>query len=252
LTVHVHRGSSNPPTTSFFHIFRFCNLQLEIPAHLLLNCTNPQGRAARFDHSITDYFIPVHNDEQNVANLLLAPGPQSITFSPLWKFPCSNLVIINVKYDEKAKPTELANDMSLALIKSPNNNNNNFSYNCLLLEEYEIQQQRSSTLMAMISLHPQLAVVVWLNLVVHLNRKTANTNAVVATGFVRPCPPYTALRLRSVSRPQSCWICFWGFCFFRGEPTCCKVLFSHTVVPQPSMGSVTSCSLHHRGKKKPK
>jgi hypothetical protein len=28
-------------------------------------------------------------------------------------------------YDEKAKPTELANDMILALIKCPNNNNNN-------------------------------------------------------------------------------------------------------------------------------
>jgi hypothetical protein len=55
------------------HMCRFCKLHLETPAHLLLNCTNPQVRAARFDHSITDYFIPLHNDEQNVANLLLAP-----------------------------------------------------------------------------------------------------------------------------------------------------------------------------------
>jgi hypothetical protein len=31
-------------------------------------------RAARFDHSIRDYFIPLHNDKQNAANLLLAPA----------------------------------------------------------------------------------------------------------------------------------------------------------------------------------
>jgi hypothetical protein len=59
-----------------------------VPKHLILllplNCLERLGefvsilvkvRAARFDHSITDYFIPLHtgNDEQNVANLLLAP-----------------------------------------------------------------------------------------------------------------------------------------------------------------------------------
>jgi hypothetical protein len=51
----------------------FFNFQSKMLDNLLLNCTNPQVRAARFDHSITDYFIPLHNDEQNFANLLLAP-----------------------------------------------------------------------------------------------------------------------------------------------------------------------------------
>jgi hypothetical protein len=80
-------------------------------------------RTARFDHSITDYFIPLHNDEQNVANLLLAPEawPTIYRFFSSLEFHSGNLVIINVQYDEKAKPTELANDMSLALIKCSNN-----------------------------------------------------------------------------------------------------------------------------------
>jgi hypothetical protein len=46
---------------------------------------------------------------------------QSINLSSLLSIP--KLVIINL--DEKAKPTELANDMSLVLTNCPSNNNNN-------------------------------------------------------------------------------------------------------------------------------